>query len=272
MDSKARYLLPLCEGALSDEAVSAIAARLAADDALSENARRRSGSVKLERWWNIVAGILLVLFIVLYSFYLTIPALVVLALLVGFMIYVGLKLMAKRRAIRNTDPEISPHRAADAFLRAALGLRVLGRDITHLMDADRVAGFSAALLDQLKALGVKDADMTLHTEVLVTSLERQSAVRAVIPVVATIISGDIEVILEYGATFALSVTGDCLIADICPRILKPVRLSATAAELRRAGMEFAACPACGARISDRCLKAVENICPACGAKLEPEEK
>lgn len=108
MDSKARYILPLCEDRLSDEAVSAVAARLAADGALSENARRRNGSVKLERWWNIVSGVLLVMFIVLYSFYLTIPALIVLALMVGFMIYAGLKLMAKRRAIRNTEPEISP--------------------------------------------------------------------------------------------------------------------------------------------------------------------
>lgn len=270
MDSKARYILPLCEGELSDEAVSAVAAQLAADGTLSENARRRTGSVNLERWWNIVAGILLVLFIVLYSFYLTIPALIVLALMVGFMIYAGLKLMAKRRAIRNTDPEISPHRAADAFLRAALGLRVHGRDITYLMDAERIAEFSARLLDQLKALGVNNADMTLHTEALVTSLERRSAGRAIIPVVASVISGNVEVILEYSATFALSVTGDCRIVELCPRILKPVRLSATAAELRRAGMEFTSCAVCGARISHRCLKAAENVCPACGAKPEAE--
>lgn len=270
MDSKARYILPLYEDGLSDEAVSAVAAQLAADPTLSENARRRGGSVKLERWWNIVAGILLVLFMVLYSFYLTIPALIVLALMVGFMLYAGLTLMARRRVIRNTDPEISPHRAADTFLRAALGLRVRGRDVTYLMDADRIAAFSAALMIQLRELGVNISDMTLHTEVQVTSLERQSAQRSVIPVVATIISGDVEVILEYSATFALSVTGDCMIADVCPRILRPVRLYATPAELRRAGMEFTACPACGARISKRCLKAAENVCPACGANTEPE--
>lgn len=140
--------------------------------------------------------------------------------------------------------------------------------MTHLMDAERIAGFSAALLKELEALGVKIDDITLHTEALVTSLERLSAVRAVIPVVATVISGDVEVILEYSATFALSSTGDCLIADLCPRILKPVRLCASAAELRRAGMEFTACPACGARISKRCLKAAENACPACGAQPE----
>lgn len=271
MDSKARYILPLCEKALSDEEVSAVAARLAADGALSENARRRNGSVKLERWWNIASGILLLLFIVLYSFYLTIPALIVLALMVGFMIYVGLKLMAKRRAIKNTDPEISPHRAADAFLRAALGLRTHGRDVTCLMDAERIAAFSAGLIKQLNGLGVKESEMTLHTETLVTYAERQSAGRAVIPVVATIISGDVEVILEYSATFALSVTGDCMIADFCPRMLRPVNLSASAG-LRRADIEFSACPACGARVSDRCLKAAQNVCPACGAKPVPEEK
>lgn len=269
MDSRIRYILPLCEGALSDSAVSAVAAQLAADGTLSENARRRSGGVKLERWWNIVAGVLLVLFIVLYSFYLTIPALIVLALLVGFMIYVGLKLVAKRRAVLNTDTEISPHRAADAFLRAALGLQVHGRDLTRLMDADRVAAFSAALINQLDALGVKNGEITLHTEALVSSLERKSAVRAVIPVVATIISGFVEVILEYSATFALSPTGDCLIVDLCPRILKPAELTVSAAELRRAGVEFTACPACGARVSKRCLKAAENICPACGEIANP---
>lgn len=270
MDLKNRYILPLCESALSDEAVAAVAGRLEADGALSENARRRSGSVRLERWWNIVAGILLVAFIVLYSFYLTIPALIVLALMVGFMAYAGFRLLSKRRAIRNTDPEISPHRAADAFFRAALGLRPHGRDVTRFMDADRIAEFSAALRAQLKALGVNESSLTLHTETLVTSLDRPSASRAVIPVTAAVISGDVEVILEYGASFALAATGDCMIVDLNPRILKPVRLSTTSAELRRAATEFSICPVCGARVSRRCLKATEKICPACGAKPDPE--
>lgn len=254
------YILPLVERDITDADVNAAAERLASDAKLSANARVRSGGIKLQRWWNVVSGVLLILFFVLYSFYLTIPALIVAGVMAVFLGYVGVKVLMQKAALNKTETEISPHRCADAFLRRALGMPAAGRDISRFFDIEAATAFGTELKKTIAALGLDPMAIALKTACDITRLEHTSPVAARIPICAILTFADTRVILEYHATFALPSTGDCILVDMMPRILIPIK---TEKPYRNEGTEYSACPCCGARISESFI-AVNTVCPACG--------
>ena len=261
------FIVPLIERALTDADVSAAAEKLAADKKLAENARRRSDGMKLQRWWSVVAGVLIILFFVLYSFYLTKLAVAVLIIMALFMAFVGWNLYSQRRKVSKTETEISPHRCADAFFRSALGLPATGRDISRLLDQDSIRNFACDIMPVLESIGI-EGDMELNTVVDVTRLERVSEGRAQIPVTAEVTCGDTRAFIEMSATFALPITGDCVMVDLYPRILCPIPLEN--AKPRGTELEYKACPGCGARFTERVVT-LSGQCPACGY-IKPKEE
>lgn len=262
------YIIPLVEKNIDDAAVASAAQRLTGDEKLSANAKIRSGGIKLQKWWSVVSGMLLIIFFVLYSFYLTIPALIVAGVMAVFLCFVGIKLMRQKAAINRIETEISPNRFADAFLRTALDMPVAGRDISRFLDTEAAASFGAELKKTIASLGMDAAAVSLKTACDITRLERTAPGAARIPVCATLSAGNVNTILEYHATFALPDTGDCILVDMSPRILPPLRAEK---HYRNEGTEYKTCPGCGARISESFL-ALNIACPACGFVKKAEEE
>jgi len=113
MKKDIKYTLNLAEMDGAQARAEQKAAVLEADNQLAENAKIRLGDVKLEKWWSVAAGMALILAFILYTFYLTIPAVILFVLLGAFIIYVFVKQHRQRRRIEEAEPEISPNRCVD---------------------------------------------------------------------------------------------------------------------------------------------------------------
>lgn len=187
------------------------AARLEADEQLAENAKIRLGDVKIEKWWSVAAGMALVAAFILYTCYLTIPALILLGLLAAFLIYVFIHLRTERKKIENAEPEISPNRCVDVFMKKALGQSVTGRDVSAYMDAADIVAFGTALRAKLADMGF-GADVAIEkVNVKVTETEQLSEKCGQIPVSVIIACGSEKAEIRWVGTFALSATGDCML-------------------------------------------------------------
>ena len=186
------------------------AALMEADERLAANAALRNGDVKLEKWWSVAAGIALIAAFILYSFYLTIPAVILLVLLAGFIVFVYVRRHNQRRRIENAEPEISANRSVDVLIRKALGLKISGRDISGFMDAADTAFLGAQLKEKLSGLGLDTADMSVKADAKVTDADQLSEKCGRMPVSAYLTCGGATVEVKWNATFALASTGDCM--------------------------------------------------------------
>ena len=220
MDIKTRYTVELTAREGAAERVADTIKRMSTDENLSRNAKLRTGNVKMEKWWSVVAGLLLVIVFILYSFYLTIPAVILLGVLIAFLIYVGISLKLQQRAKDNAEHEISPRRSADAFINKSLGLTVTGRDATVYMDNSDIGTFGIQLLGKIAVCeGADTSAMFVTTSAKVTDVEEKGENYSLIPLEITVSLGkDVEMLLKYNAPFAIASTGDCVIADTCPVI------------------------------------------------------
>ena len=217
-----RYSIELTAREGAEARAAATAQRVAADGVLAANAKKRTGNVKMEKWWSVVSGMLLVATFILYTCYLTIPALITLGVLVVFLIYAGISLRMQRNVKENAEPEISPRRSMDAFIKTALGMEVTGRDATVYMDKDDISAFGNDLCAALQAIGAGEVT-AVETAVKVTEAKSEVDGMSIIPASVTLTCAETEVVLEYSAPFAMAETGDCVPADGRPAIGEAVK-------------------------------------------------
>ena len=211
MKKDIKYTLNLTETDGAQARAEKKAAELEADAQLAENAGIRLGDVKLEKWWSVAAGIALILAFILYTFYLTIPAVILFVLLGAFIIYVFVKLHRLKKRVEEAEPEISPNRCVDNMLRKALGLPVAGRDVTKFMDSADVEALGAELKAKLGDFGLDVADAQVRADAKVTETDQISPKCGAMPVSAVISCSGVNVELKWTATFALAATGDCMV-------------------------------------------------------------
>ena len=190
MKKDIKYTLNLAEMDGAQARAEQKAAVLEADNQLAENAKIRLGDVKLEKWWSVAAGMALILAFILYTFYLTIPAVILFVLLGAFIIYVFVKQHRQRRRIEEAEPEISPNRCVDNMLRKALG---------------------AELKAKLTGLGLDISGAEVRADAKVTETDQLSPKCGAMPVSAIVSCGGVNVELKWKATFALAATGDCMV-------------------------------------------------------------
>jgi len=211
MKKDIKYTLNLAEMDGAQARAEQKAAVLEADNQLAENAKIRLGDVKLEKWWSVAAGMALILAFILYTFYLTIPAVILFVLLGAFIIYVFVKQHRQRRRIEEAEPEISPNRCVDNMLRKALGLEIAGRDVTRFMDDADIEALGAELKEKLTGLGLDISGAEVRADAKVTETDQLSPKCGVMPVSAIVSCGGVNVELKWKATFALAATGDCMV-------------------------------------------------------------
>lgn len=221
MAIKTRYTTELIPRSAPAARAAETIRRMASDERLSGNAKQRTGNTKIEKWWSVVAGLLLVIIFILYSFYLTIPAVILLGVLVVFLIYIGISLRLQRKSKESAEHEISPRRSADAFIKKALGKEISGRDLTVYMSETDIAAFGAGLKSMIAEIaaaeGENAADISVATSAKVTEAEVNEDDFSIIPVEFTISIGTgTELLLKYAAPFAMASTGDCALADALP--------------------------------------------------------
>lgn len=222
MKDTAKYTLRLIGQADPDAAVAAARERMAADPQLAENARLRSGGVKMEKWWSVAAGLALVVSFILYTAYLTIPAVILICLLALFLVYIGISLRLRTRRLARVEHEISPQRSADAVLRHAAGMHSDHRLLSYC-DSEGLDAFKASLSDALGRIaaseGIAPVPVGLQTRVDVTTPENIAEDRATMNVYALFtLEGGVTVSVRYSALFAIAPTGDCILADERPTI------------------------------------------------------
>lgn len=210
MKKDIKYTLNIIEAEGSRARAEKKAAELEVDSRLSDNARLRLGDVKLEKWWSVAAGMALIAAFILYTFYLTIPAVIILVLLAAFIVYVFAKLRKERRRVENAEPEISPNRCISALVNKALGNEITGRDVTVYMDSADIAAFGAELKQKLAELGLDAAPASVKADAKVTEIDQLSDKCGVMPVSVVLDCAGEKVELKWTATFALAATGDCM--------------------------------------------------------------
>lgn len=211
MKKDIKYTLNLVETDGAQARAELKAAELEADNQLTENAKIRLGDVKLEKWWSVAAGMALILAFILYTFYLTIPAVILFVLLGAFIIYVFVKQYRQRKRVEEAEPEISPNRCVDNMLRKALGQEIAGRDVTKFMDAADLDTLGAELKAKLTELGLDTESAQVRADAKVTETDQLSPKCGVMPVSAIVTCGGVNVELKWKATFALAATGDCMV-------------------------------------------------------------
>lgn len=211
MKKDIKYTLNLVETDGAQARAELKAAELEADNQLTENAKIRLGDVKLEKWWSVAAGMALILAFILYTFYLTIPAVILFVLLGAFIIYVFVKQYRQRKRVEEAEPEISPNRCVDNMLRKALGLEIAGRDVTKFMDAADLDTLGVELKAKLTELGLDTESAQVRADAKVTETDQLSPKCGVMPVSAIVTCGGVDVELKWKATFALAATGDCMV-------------------------------------------------------------
>lgn len=210
MKKEIKHILNISEAEGAQARAEKKAAEMEADSRLSDNAKLRLGNVKLEKWWSVAAGAALILAFILYTCYLTIPAVILLLLLAAFIVYVFVKQHMERKRVESTEPEISPNRCLDALVKKALGKAVTGRDVTGYMDPADIAAFGAQLCEKLSALGLDPASAEVKADAKVTEADQISEKCGRMPVSVVLDCAGVKVELKWTATFALPNTGDCM--------------------------------------------------------------
>ena len=210
MKKDIKHIIEVIEAEGAQARAEKKAAEMEADPRLSENARLRLGDVKLEKWWSVAAGMALIAAFILYTVYLTIPAVILLILLAGFIVYALLKLRRDRKRVENAEGEISANRSVDALVRRALGLPITGRDVSGYMDAADIAAFGDSLKSKLVELGLDPAKADIKADCKITETDQLSPKTGRMPAGVIITCGDTKVELKWTATFALPDTGDCM--------------------------------------------------------------
>ena len=195
----------------AQERAAKAAALLEADERLVANAKVRLGDVKIEKWWSVAAGMALIAVFILYTFYLTIPAVILLGLLAAFLIYVGIHLRRQRKRVEEAEPEISPNRCVDVFVRKALGIEVIGRDVSGYMSEADIADFGAALKARLSGMGIDAGNISVKADVKVTHADQITPNCGKMPVSVVLDCGADKVELKWDGIFAFSATGDCML-------------------------------------------------------------
>ncbi|MGI6238047.1 MAG: hypothetical protein ACOYI5_00265 [Christensenellales bacterium] len=268
MALNARYIVALAEraDAGADMARAAIA-RLEADETLARTAKRRARYEKDDRWWSVVAGVLIIVMSVLYSANLTVAAHISAVVLCVYVVVIFSYIIAKRALLKRTEPPISPTRALDALFRGALGLPARANDPVRLYDGARLAQFSRDLAAQLiplaRAAGVEPEHWTVSVEVNPRLVEGASSDIAAIPAVATATCADasgarVEFLLEYFATFVSAAGGDTRACDEAPAILGAIARMPQLPEEPASRVVWTAHPQSGARVSERYQKAASD--------------
>lgn len=210
MKNDIRHTLNLTELPGAEERAARKAAQLESDAQLAENAKNRTGDVKLEKWWSVIAGVTLVAAFIMYTCYLTIPALILMALLAIYIICVYVRMYLKRRSVESAVPEISPNRGVETFIKKALGQSVTGRDVSGYMDRADIAAFGAALSEKLAGLGLSAEGAAVKADAKVVQADAAGDKCSRIPVSVVLDCGGAQVELKWTATFALAATGDCM--------------------------------------------------------------
>lgn len=272
MALKARYLIELHEQPASEEAARAARGRLEGDPALSRTAKDRARYEKDDRWWSVIAGLLIVVMSILYSANLYTLANITAVVLCVYVVAIFSYIIAKRVLLKRTDPAISPTRALDALFRRALGLPARKNDVSRLYEEKAVAAFSrdlaATLVPLARAAGVEPEKWTLDLETNPRLAESDRRGVVSMPAIATVSAssgaGSVEFILELFASFVTTEGGDSLAFDPSPRVLGSVLREPRLREDAPSMVAWEKCPACGARMTERYRKAV-GACPACGA-------
>jgi len=228
MDIKARYIVELTARENTAEMAENVAAVMAGDPELVENSKLRNSNLKFEKWWSVIAGILLVAAFILYSFYLTIPAVILLGLLIAFLIYAGINLQLQRKKRENAPHEISPRRSTDAFIKTALNLHISGRDVTGYLDTADIAEFGRKLTPVIAGVAAAEsvpaAPVTTAVSVKVTDTEPVNDCLNLIPTdIIITIADTVELVLSYKAPFAIAITGDCALVDTCPSLGEAIK-------------------------------------------------
>lgn len=188
-----------------------IAEKMEADARLSENAKIRMGDVKMEKWWSVAAGMALIAAFILYTCYLTIPAVVLFCLLGAFLIYVFIHLRSQRKRVEEAEPEISPNRSVYTFVKKALGQDINGRDVSEFMDGADVAAFGSALRARLAGLGLDTANVSVRADVKVTEADKVADKCGKMPVRVVLDCAGVKAELKWDGMFAMANTGDCMI-------------------------------------------------------------
>ena len=279
MALKARYLIELAEHPVAEDAARAALERLEADPALSKTAKNRARYERDDRWWSIVAGLLIVVMSILYSANLYTLANISAVVLCVYVVAIFSYIIAKRVLLKHTDPAISPTRALDALFRKALGLPPRKNDVSRFYDEKELAGFSRELAKVLvplaRAAGVEpeawDLAVEVNTRLAESELRFVASMPAVMTITASSGAGAVEFLAEGFFSFVATEGGDLLAWDPSPRILGSV---AREPRLREDGpnvVTWEKCPACGVRVSERYKRAVGG-CPVCGENLALDQK
>ena len=273
MALKARYLIELAEHPAQEDAARAARARLEKDATLSKTAKDRARYGRDDRWWSVVAGLLIILMSILYSANLYTLANISAVVLCAYVIAIFSYIITKRVLLKRTDPAISPTRALDALFRKALDMPPRKNDAARFYDEKAVSAFSkdlaATLVPLARAAGVEPQNWEMNLETNPRLAE--SAFRDVVsmPAIAIVAAsggaGSVEFILEGFFTFVSTSGGDSLAFDPCPRILGSVAREPRFREDAPTMVSWEKCEACGAHVSERYKKAV-GACPACGEK------
>ena len=278
MKLKARYLMELSEPVLTEAQLEDARQALERNPALTAAAARRKLGSRDDRWWTVVAGLLIVAVMVVYSLGWNVAAVVAIALLCAFMAFVLVRTLYKRNLLRHTPREISAGRCTDALFHRALGLPFEAKELNGLLDDGAVAALGAELRDRIDELAARNAvaaeKLTLRVDTQVTSVENVADGHARIPVIVTMDagspeSGRIEAIFEYAPAFVLSSTGDCMLACQRPHIAATLRRDPDRQEERPDEVKFERCAHCGVPVSRRYLEDTGGICPHCKEKADP---
>ena len=195
----------------AQERAAKAAALLEADERLVGNAKVRLGDVKIEKWWSVAAGMALIAVFILYTFYLTIPAVILLGLLAAFLIYVGVHLRRQRKRVEEAEPEISPNRCVDVFVRKALGMDIIGRDVSGYMNKSDISAFGAALKARLSDMNIDPSRVSIKADVKVTHADQLTEKCGKMPVSVILDYNGEKAELKWDGIFALSATGDCML-------------------------------------------------------------
>ncbi len=279
MAFKARYLIELAEHPVTEDAARAARTRLDQDAALTKTAQNRARYERDDRWWSVVAGLLIVIMFLLYSANLytlaNISAIILCAYVIGIFSYI----IGKRMLLKRTDPAISPTRALDGLFRRALDMPARKNDTSRFYDEGAVAAFSKELAQTLvplaRAAGIEPQawEMNLETNPRLAESPRTGVVS--MPAVATVTASAgekaAEFIIEGFFSFVSTTGGDSLAVDPCPRVLGSVAREPRLREDAPTIVSWEKCESCGARISERYRKAIGG-CPACGEALASEQK
>lgn len=273
MTRKARYLIELVEHPVGEEAARAVRARLENDPTLAKTAKDRARYERDDRWWSVLAGVLIVVMSILYSSNLYTLANIAAVILCLYVVGIFSYIIAKRVLLKRTDPAISPTRALDSLLRKALGMPPRKNDVSRYYDEKAAAEFSrnlaATLVPLSRAAGVEPQNWTLELEtnprLAESALRGVASMPAVAVVTASDQAGSVEFILDLFASFVSTDGGDSIAFDPCPRILDAVAREPRLREDAPSMVSWETCEACGAHVSERYKKAVGG-CPVCAEK------